>query len=159
MWKTIISSITGGLYPYLIVAAISSAITGYATYSLTSDHYIVKMQKASIKAEEEKDEIQRKGDKLVADYVVKVNRLSASNSSLQKQIAGAVGNSQCAVPNGFVRLYNASATGQSSTPSGVDGSATALDLATILSVSVENNDKCNKIAEQLKALQAFENAK
>jgi len=165
MWKTLLTNITslaGGIYIYLIVAGLSGVIAGYGAYSWTSDYYIAKIEKSNLEAEQKVNDIQQQGDRLVADYVKQVEQLGYVNASLQQQISGAVhtnNNSSCTIPNGFIRLYNASATGQASSPSSLDGTPTSLDLATILSVSAENNSKYLKVAEQLRELQAYENAK
>jgi hypothetical protein len=137
-------------------------VAGYGAYSWTSDYYQAKIAHASLLAEKEKDDIQRKGDQLVADYIKQIDKLGSVNASLQKQISSAVrpnNDAPCTIDGGFVRLYNASATGQTSSPSRSDGTTTSLDLATVLSVAAENNAKYLKIAQQLKDLQAYENAK
>ena len=165
MWSKILSSVASigsGIYLYLIVAGASGAIVGYGAYSWTSDYYKAKIEHASLQAEKEKDDIQRKGDQLVADYIKQLEQLANSNTSLQRQVSMAVIHSNgasCMVSDGFVRLYNASTTGEASSPSGADGTSSGVDEATILSVAIENNTKYLKIAAQLKDLQAFENAK
>ena len=165
MWKNILSSVAGigsAIYIYLIVAAVSGVVVGYSAYSWTSDYYVAKIEKSNIEAEQKVNDIQRKGDQLVADYIQQINRLDSVNASFQQQISVAVrpsNNGTCTIDNGFIRLYNASATGQTSSPSGADGASTSLDLAAVLSVAADNNAKYLKIAEQLKELQAYENAK
>ncbi len=165
MWKTLLTNITslaGGIYIYLIVAGLSGVIAGYGAYSWTSDYYVAKIEKSNIEAEQKVNDIQRKGDQIVATYIEQIDKLNATNNSLQRQISKAVhpdDNSSCAITNGYVRLYNASATGQTSSPSSSDGATTSLDLATVLSVAAENNAKYLKVAKQLTDLQAYENAK
>ena len=165
MWKTLLTNLTslaGGIYIYLIVAGASSIIAGYGAYSWTSDYYIAKIEKSNLEAEQKVNDIQQQGDRLVADYVKQVEQLGYVNASLQQQISSTVrfnNNGTCAIPNAYVRLYNASATGQASSPSSADGTPTSLDLAAVLSVAADNNAKYLKIAEQLKELQAYENAK
>lgn len=158
MLKTLLNSI----YVYLIVAIISSVLSGYFVFDWTSKYYTVKIEHANSQAIKEKDEIQRKGDQLVADYVKKIDRLGSTNTVLQKQIYSAVrpnSNDPCTVTSGFVRLYNASATGETSSPDSTDGTSSEVDAATLLSVLIENNTKYNKVAQQLIELQAFENSK
>ena len=153
MWKILLSSISG-VYLYLIVGA----VFGYASYSWTSDYYTAKINHASLLAEKEKDDIQRKGDQLVADYVKQVDKLGSVSSALQKQISSAVRpstNSTCGLTSGFVRLYNASAVGEASSPSDTDGTPAFADVDTILSIAIENNTKYNKVAQQLIDLQNF----
>lgn len=161
MWKNLLSSVTGiagGVYLYIIVGACSALLSGYAAYSWTSDYYQVKIEHASVRALKEKDDIQRKGDQLVADYIKQIEQLANNNTSLQRQVSVAVihsNGSSCVVSNGFVRLYNASTTGETSSPSSTDGATSSVDEATLLSVAIENNEKYNKLAQQLLDLQAF----
>ena len=165
MWKTLLTNLTslaGGIYIYLIVAATSAAVTGYASYSWTSDYYQAKIEHANEAALKEKNDIQAKGDQLVADYIKQINQLADSNARLQRQIALATvhnDGSSCMVSDGFVRLYNASTTGESSAPSRTDGASSAIDEATLLSILAENNARYLKIAKQLEDLQAFEQSK
>jgi hypothetical protein len=158
MLKTLLNSI----YVYLIVAAISGVFSGYLVYNLTSDYYAAKIEHANNQAIKEKDEIQQKGDRLVADYVKQINRLGSVNTSLQKQIPTAVrvnNDPICTVSSGFVRVFNASATGETSSPDSTDGTPSEVDIASLLSTIVENNTKYNKVAQQLIELQTFENSK
>jgi len=162
MWKTILSSVTSftsGIYIYIIVAAVSGVACGYGAYSWTSDYYVAKIEKANIQALKEKDDIQAKGDFLVANYIQQIDKLSANGAALQRQVSVAVANGQCNISSGFVRLYNASASNQTSSPSSTDGTPSNLDIATLLSISIENNEKYNRLADQLTQLQAFENIK
>ena len=165
MWARILSSVASvgsGIYLYLIVAGASGILVGYGAYSWTSDYYEAKIAHASLQAEKEKDAIQRKGDQLVADYIKQIEQLADNNANLQRQVSVAVvhsNGSSCVVSDGFVRLYNASTTGQTSSPSRTDGASSSVDEATLLSVAIENNTRYLKIAQQLKDLQAFENAK
>jgi hypothetical protein len=158
MFKNLISSI----YIYLIVAATSAILSGYFAYSWTSDYYVAKIEHANILAEKKINDIQRKGDEIVANYIKQIDKLGSVNASLQKQISSAVrtdSNATCAISSGFVRVYDASAVGEASTPSSTDGATSAVDIATILSVAAENNAKYLKVAQQLIDLQAFENAR
>jgi hypothetical protein len=165
MWKNLISSaasLGSAIYIYVIVAATSGALFGYSAYSWTSDFYIAKIEKANIDAENKVNDIQRKGDLLVANYIKQIDKLGSVNASLQKQISSAVrpnNDAPCTIDGGFVRLYNASATGQTSSPHRSDGAATSLDLATVLSVAAENNAKYLKVSQQLRELQDFEREK
>jgi hypothetical protein len=162
MWKNLISSITslaGGVYVYLIVAGVSAVLAGYGAYSWTSDYYEVKIEHANIQALKDKDDIQRKGDQLVAQYIDQITALSTNNATLQRQISLAVKHSDgssCVVSDGFVRLYNASTAGESSTSSSTDGASSRVDEATLLEVITENNDKYNLLKAKLTKLQEFE---
>ena len=189
MWKNLIDGLTGmvsSLYAYLIVFIASLALGGFLGYDFTSKHYQNKIAQSSLAAEREKNAIQQKGDQLVAQYVSQLNVLSDNLASIQKQVPKAVqiirtvqvpmdptkplspsnvesvavdDNRGCVVSNGFVRLFNASASGETSSPSGDDGTPSEVDIATLLSTIAENNIKYNKVAQQLRDLQAFEAAK
>lgn len=157
MLKTLLSSI----YIYLIIAATSALLSGYLVFKWTSDYYSNKIEHANVQALKEKDEIQQKGDQLVADYIQQIEKLGSANNVLQKQVYAAVrsdNNPSCTITGGFVRLFNASALGEASSPSGSDGTPSEVDVATLLSTIIENNTKYNKVAQQLMDLQEF-NAK
>ena len=159
MWKLILTnlaSFTGGIYIYLIVAATSGAVVGYGAYSWTSNYYIAKIERANELALKEKDDIEQKGDKLVVQYIDQITKVSNHNADLQKQVALAIGPDRCAISNGFVRVYNASSSGEATTPSSLDGTPSAIDTATLLSTIIENNEKYRRLADQLTQLQAFE---
>lgn len=162
MWKNLISSITslaGGIYIYLIVAGASAIIAGYGAYSWTSDYYEIKIEHANIVALKDKNDIQTKGDLLVAKYIDQITELSTNNASLQRQVSLAVKHSDgsnCVVSDGFVRLYNASAASEASTPSSSDGASSGVDEATLLEVITENNNKYNLLKAKLTKLQEFE---
>ena len=143
----------------LAVYLLLIAFGGAAGYHWTKEYYTAKIESANAQAVREKDEIQRKGDELAAQYVNNINAITAHSAAVQKQVERIVVNSPCVIPNGFVRLYNASASGETPTPSDSDGAAAQIDLATILDTAIENNEKYNKVADQLRALQEFERAK
>jgi hypothetical protein len=165
MWKNLISVVSGaisGIGLYIVVGLASLAIGSYSAYSWTSDYYQAKINHASLLAEKEKDDIQRKGDELVADYIKQIDQLANHNANLQRQIAVATvhrDGSTCVVSDGFVRLYNASTTGATTTPSSTDGASSGIDEATVLQVAIENNEKYLKLAKQLADLQEFEKSK
>jgi hypothetical protein len=139
-----------------IIAALASLlIGGYFGWDFASSHYDAKMARANEAAQKEKNDIQRKGDQLVVKYIDQIKKLSDNNSALQRQIPMAVGGNNCVISSGFIRVYNASASNQASSPSGADGTPSALDPATLLGTLTENNEKYNKLASQLTNLQEF----
>lgn len=157
MLKTLLSSI----YIYIVVATISALLSGYLVFDWTSGYYSNKIEHANVQALKEKDEIQQKGDQLVANYIQQIEKLNTSSNALQRQVPAVVlpnYNNSCTISSGFVRLFNASALGEASSPSGADGATSEVDVATLLSTVIENNTKYNKVAQQLMDLQEF-NAK
>ena len=157
MLKTLLSSI----YIYIVVATISALLSGYLVFDWTSGYYSNKIEHANVQALKEKNEIQQKGDQLVANYIQQIEKLNTSSNALQRQVPAVVlpnYNNSCTISSGFVRLFNASALGEASSPSGADGATSEVDVATLLSTVIENNTKYNKVAQQLMDLQEF-NAK
>ena len=157
MLKTLLSSI----YIYIVVATISALLSGYLVFDWTSGYYSNKIEHANVQALKEKDEIQQKGDQLVANYIQQIEKLNTSKDTLQRQVPVAIrpnNNASCTISSGFVRLFNASALGEASSPSSADGATSEVDVATLLSTVIENNTKYNKVAQQLMDLQEF-NAK
>ena len=157
MLKTLLSSI----YIYIVVATISALLSGYLVFDWTSGYYSNKIEHANVQALKEKNEIQQKGDQLVANYIQQIEKLNTSSNALQRQVPAVVlpnYNNSCTISRGFVRLFNASALGEASSPSGADGATSEVDVATLLSTVIENNTKYNKVAQQLMDLQEF-NAK
>ena len=189
MWQNLISglsSLVSGIYVYIVVFVVALLLGGYFGYDFTSSHYEDKIAASSLAAEKEKNVIQQKGDQLVAEYVRKNNELSDNLAQIQQQVPKAVriirtvqvpvdptkplspsnvesvavdDNSTCLISNGFVRLFNASASGETTSPSDSDGTPSTVDVATLLSTIAENNTKYNKVAQQLRDLQEFEKAK
>ena len=141
---------------YIIVACAAFFLGGWLIFGFTSHYYQGIISEANQKALEQKDAIQRNGDQLVAQYIDQITKVSNHNANLQKQVALAIGPDRCAISNGFVRVYNASASGEASAPSGLDGTPSAIDTATLLSTIIENNEKYRRLADQMTQLQAFE---
>jgi hypothetical protein len=141
---------------YIIVACGAFFLGGWLIFGFTSHYYQGIISQANQKALEQKDAIQRNGDRLVAQYIDQITKVSDHNAALQKQVTLAVGPGRCAISNGFVRVFNASASGEATAPSGLDGTPSAIDTATLLSVAIENNEKYRRLADQLTQLQAFE---
>jgi len=154
MLKTLLSSICN----YLIVAAAATLLSGYLVFNWTSEYYSNKIEQANVQALKEKDEIQQKGDQLVAKYIRQIEKLNTTSNTLQGQVPVAVrpnDDASCTITSGFVRLYNASALGETSSPSGSDGTPSEVDIVTLLNTIIENNTKYNKVAQQLIELQEF----
>lgn len=140
---------------YATVFAAALLIGLYSGYSVTSDIFEGRIAKATLQAEKEKDAIERKGDQLVADHIKQIEKLSDNAAALQRQSNLANSVSCTAVDYGFVRVFNASTTAQTTTPNSLDGTTSTVDPATLLGVLIENNEKYLKLADQLTKLQQF----
>lgn len=141
---------------YLVIAAIASLVSGGVTYRFTADHYEAKIESANAKARDDVLSIQKQGDEIVALYVKQIKDLNTKVMSYEKQKQSAIGSSKCDLSNGFVRLYNASAGGTTTSPSSADGASAGVDAATLFDVLIANNIKYNQVVEQLTKLQEFE---
>ena len=140
---------------YIIVACAAFFLGSWIVFGFTSHYYQGIISQANQKALEQKDAIQKNGDQLVANYIKQIDKLASHNANLQKQVTLAVGPNQCTISTGFVRVYNASASGEASTPSSLDGTPSTIDTATLLSITIENNEKYRRLADQMTQLQAF----
>ena len=60
----------------------------------------------------------------------------------------------CTIGYGSIRVFNDSVAGRSTSPSNIDGTASGVNLSTIISTAAENHFICRENAEQLKNLQA-----
>jgi len=60
----------------------------------------------------------------------------------------------CFVPYGFIRLWNASATGETTSPASSDAITSTIDLDTVLSATIDNHGKYREAARQVEAIKA-----
>ena len=153
----LLNSVTRTVTIYAVIAAAGIGSGAYLGYHLTSEHYEAIIATSKTKVLEEKNAMLADGDKRVSEYVIQLKQLEDQNKDYKKQIAKAVGPNQCAVSDGFVRLYNASESSVPSAPSSTDAAASTVDSATLLSILIDNNEKYNQVAKQLTDLQAYIN--
>lgn len=141
---------------YLIAAGIAALVSGYFAYHFTSGYYQAKIEAANSKAREDVISVQKQGDELSAMYVKQIKDLNEKVISYGRQRDLAIVGSSCNLSTGFVRLYNASASGSTTSPSSTDGVPSGVDASTLLDVLISNNVKYNEVADQLIKLQQFE---
>ena len=146
----------------ILVTSILSLLGGaYLGYSYQTNYYEAKISKDNLKQKEayEKDlaEKQAKKDLAIGELFKALQFEQAKNSGYQAQardlFAMAHGSSSnCSVTFGFIRLFNASATGQPTEPTSSDSATSAIDLATVLQTVIENNGKYRDAANQIEAI-------
>lgn len=140
-----------------VIGAVAAFIIGvYFGYHYTSEHYQDKMEAAKAKTREDVISLQRQGDEIAAMYTKKIKDLHEKVLTYEQQKRDVLRNSTCNLSVGFVRLYNASAAGEATSPSNVDVAPSGVDTATLLDVLIANNIKYNEVADQLTKLQQFE---
>ena len=152
----------------ILVTSILSLLGGaYLGYSYQTNYYEAKISKDSLNQEKAyKAELTRKQaekDLAIAQLFKALQAEQSKSSSYQSQanslyLANANSNpgANCYVSYGFIRLFNASATGESTSSTSSDSATSAIDLATVLSTTIENHGKYRQAARQVEAIRAAE---
>lgn len=104
-------------------------------------------------------ESQLRFDNAAADYVQRIRQEQSKNAYYERQVKNLYksGVPDCNITFGFIRLFNASATGEPTNPQDTDHLIAPVDLATVLSTDIENHGKYREAAAQIEALKAGSN--
>jgi hypothetical protein len=104
---------------------------------------------------------QAKNAKATESFISAIRREQSKSAAYQEQArslyaTNSVGNrvDNCRVTFGFIRLFNASASGEASIPDSSDGISSTVDLATVLATSIENHRKYREVASQIESIKA-----
>ncbi len=146
----------------ILVASIISFLGGaYLGHNYEKNYYEAKISKDNLKQKEayEKDlaDKQAKKDLAITQLFNALKSEQAKSSGYESQarnlftMANGSG-SNCSVTFGFIRLFNASATGQTTEPTSSDSATSTVDLATVLSTIIGNNGKYREAANQIEAI-------
>lgn len=149
----------------LIVVGVASLFSflggGYLGYNYEKNYYEAKIAKDEIGYQAEIDKAREKGARAVAQFVEQLRQEQARSAAYQNQVRAIYagiqpGNSSsnCYVSYGFIRLFNASASGQGTEPAGTDQLIAPVDLAAVLAASIENHGKYREAAKQIDANRA-----
>ena len=151
----------------LIIAAgavLMSFITGvYLAYNYQKNYYEAKIAKSEASYQKAYAEEKARAEKYSASFFVKSRSERTRTTDYQAQKTTAVpvqplaDNSTCVVPYGFIRLFNASATGSDTSPSDTDATPSPVNLAEVLSAIIENHGKYREAAAQIDAIRALSN--
>lgn len=155
------------LYAIVFAALLSLLGGAYLGHSYEKNYYEAKIAKDSLarKGAYEKalEEQQAKNQKAVEGFVSAIRVQQAKNEQYQSQVKNlyasqglGVGSSTCRVSFGFIRLFNASASGSPTSPSSSDAITSPVDLATVLSTVIQNNGKYQDAARQIEAIKSAE---
>jgi len=140
-------------------AVFFSFITGvYLAYTYQQNHYEAKIAKQEASYQKTFAEEKSRAEKQAASFFAKTrterNRTTdyqaqrSSSVSLQPVVNGG----SCVVPNSFVRLFNASATGDDTHSSDFDTAASTVNLTEVLSAIIENHGKYREAAAQVNSI-------
>lgn len=153
------------LISYVITFAIAISGGLYLGHNYTKNHY--EAQIASEKASRQEaltkaviDE-QAKTQKATAGFIATLRTEQTKSAIYQGQVkalypngAFAINPSHCAITFGFIRLFNASATGEAALPVSTDALCSPVDIAAVLTTSIENHRKYREVAAQIEAIKA-----
>lgn len=153
------------LMSYLLTFAISISGGLYLGHNYTKNYY--EAQIASDKASRQEAITQAviteqaKTQKATAGFINSLRIEQGKSAIYQGQaktlypsVAFGINPSNCAITYGFIRLFNASATGEAALPVSTDALCSPVDIAAVLSTSIENHRKYREIAAQIEALKA-----
>lgn len=151
----------------LIVALVSLTGGTYLGYEYQKNYYEAKISKDALKQKENYDKAlaaaQVKFNLAVGQLFTVLQEEQTKSSGYQAQAralhlanASGVGGANCHVSYGFIRLFNASATGQSTEPASSDAIASTIDLDTVLATIIDNHGKYRQAAGQIEAIRAAE---
>ncbi len=162
------SFLTNGLnalYAILIAAVISLLGGIYLGHNYEKNYYEAKISSEKTSRQEAitkaiLDE-QAKNAKATEAFISTIRREQAKSAAYQEQAKSLYANNSlgvrtdnCRVTYGFIRLFNASASGEASSPDSTDSISSPVDLATVLSTDIENHRKYREIAGQIEAIKA-----
>lgn len=144
---------------YATIAAVVISTTGgvYVTYKYQKNYYEAKISKAEADYAKAIAKKQEDYDKAIGRYIENVRNERNRVFSLEQQLRQIVslgdgGNGACRVSYGFIRLFNASATGETTEPTRFDATSSSIDLTTVLSTILDNNRKYREAMRQVDAI-------
>lgn len=138
-----------------VVAALSFGGGAYVGSNYKTNYYEALIANEKLAYQNALAESKMRFDNATADYFQQIRQEQAKNAQYARQIKNlTLGTPNCTVSYGFIRLYNASATGSDTGPADTDNLSSSIDLATVLSTDIENHGKYREIAAQIEALKA-----
>ena len=137
-------------------AAIAFGSGAYVGSKYRTNYYEAKIAKDKEIYQQALAESKAKFDSATAEYFQQVRQEQAKNAKYERQVKNlyTLGSPNCNVTYGFIRLYNDSATGNTSDPQESDNIVAPVDLATVLSTDIENHGKYREAAAQIEALKS-----
>jgi len=153
------------LYATLIAAAISFLGGIYLGHNYEKNYYEAQIGREKTSRQEAINKAildeQAKNAKATESFISTIRREQAKSSTYQEQArslyaANSFGlrSDNCRVTFGFIRLFNASASGEASIPDSTDNISSPVDLASVLATSIENHRKYREVAAQIESIKA-----
>jgi len=163
-----LSFLTNGLnclFAILIASTISLLGGVYLGHSYEKNYYEAKISSEKITQQEAVSkaiaEQAAKGNIAVAQLFKVIKSEQAKSQAYQTQgkaifakSGQSMGGSNCFIPFGFIRLWNASATGETTSPASTDSTTSSIDLDTVLATTIENHGKYREAVRQIEAINA-----
>lgn len=158
--------------PWVILGLItafvgSNAVTGWRAYEIGKEHQLVVQQKAVMEAQEHARAEQAARDRITHDRDVAAAEARQKIETVYRTIIREVpthvspaADAACTVPVGFVRVFNAAASGQPiesiPIPAGrTDDSPSGVGLSAVAGVTADNFGTYQQVRQQLIDLQAW----
>lgn len=149
----------------LIVILVSSglALLGgvYLGHQYEKNYYEAKIAKDKGAYQIELDKEREKSANAVAQFLDQIRQEQKRSADYQNQARALYAHLQsgdrslnCSVTYGFIRLFNASATGENTESTSTDELIAPVDLAAVLAASIENHGKYREAARQIDANRA-----
>ena len=148
----------------ILISSVLSLLGGiYLGYSYQTNYYEAKISKDSLEQEKAISKDRAKKDLAIAQLFKNLQAEQAKNAGYQAQAkslyrTNGIANhgNNCFVDYGFIRLFNASATGETTIPASSDSITSTIDLDTVLSATIDNHGKYREAARQIEAIRAAE---
>ena len=153
------------LMSYLLTFALSISGGLYLGHNYTKNHYEAQIAAEKSSRQEAITQAflidQAKTQKATATFISTIRSEQEKSAIYQGQAKALYANStfginpgNCAITFGFIRLFNASASGETSFPVSTDALCSPIDLTAVLNTSIENHRKYREIAGQIEAIKA-----
>ena len=143
------------------IALLISFLGGiYLAYNYQENKYEAQISKERLASQEALTKEKDRGEAIVATYVEKLRAEAERTSNYEHQAYSLVppkvsSNGTYYVSFGFIRLFNASATGETTSPASTDNLSSSIDITTVLSTVIENNGKYREVASQIEANKVY----
>lgn len=154
--------------PRNLIAAILAAVvsfTGgvYLAYNYQKNYYEAKISRAELASQRAIAEEKARGETEAATFFNNSRSERTRTGSYQEQknklsnVQPMAVSSACVVPFGFIRLFNASATGNDTTPADTDSTPSSVELTEVLTAIIENHGKYREASAQIDSIRALVN--
>lgn len=151
----------------LIIAAIVTAVTFttgvYLAYNYQKNYYEAKIARTELAIQKAIAEEKARGEAETAKLFAKTRNERTRTADYQTQTRTTnatqpmASSGTCFVPFGFIRLFNASATGDDTNPADTDSTPSTVELTEVLSTIIENHGKYREASAQINSIRALVN--